>query len=433
MRGIQMISLLLFAILTKVMTIALTHEELTGNSTENIVNLTYNNMKNHTEEFGNFSQQFLSCPHIFIESKYFQILDNETLYVPNYSTYSHRGLYPPGDYYISGDGVYVCFLQVFIEEHKKVYYLEEILVYTTVIGLSMSLVCLFLHFVSFLLVPEMKNLPGKNLASLSLSLFMSNLVFLIGRIGYSYTWTCYPLGLANYYFMMSSFFWINSISFNVFRSFRQATTKLRLSKHNNVKRFFFYSLYSWGLPFVFLIVVVVGDETDAYPEYLKPGFKSRNCWFRETLSAIFFFAIPFGILVFINAMLFLFSAFIISSSFGTGNEENGKRKKFSLYLKLAVIMGLGWIFGLITYFVSSIFIKFISVIIISFQGVFIFLAFTRFHKTKARLLRICKMIVTCSTLHTEDQRSSAKKSSISTINSIASYRIKSEEYKPQNE
>ncbi|XP_067133921.1 G-protein coupled receptor Mth2-like [Centruroides vittatus] len=424
--------LIIFPILSKLTQVVLSEEELTLNSTESLATKFYNYTEINAEKFGNFSEQFLSCLKTLIELEHFQILENETVYIPNYSFLSHRGLYSPADYYLTENGVYVCFPQIFIEEHKEDCYMQEILQIYTVVGFSLSVVCLFLHFVAFLFVPDMRNLPGKNIASLALSMFVANLIFMLGRIKFTSTWTCYPLGLAGYYFMMTSFFWINAISFNVFRSFRQATTKLRLTwKHAELKTFFFYSLYSWGIPALFLIVVITGEESAIFPEVLKPGFKSRLriCWFTRLLSMVVFFAIPIGLLIFINILFFVFSAHIIlSNSMKLDNQNNGRKKKFVLYVKLAIIMGVGWIFGLLTYFISSVVIQFIMITVVTLQGAFIFVAFTRFSKTKTILLhryhQFRKSMGSLSTCRSEELRSNSNKFSIPTTNYYSSSKIK---------
>lgn len=414
---------------------ALVNNELQNNTTSNITATKSNqtNIIDHqasilvssVKSYGNFTQEFISCQKVEIASHHYRMLENKTVYIPEYATDTHSGLYSPGEYYLTENGVFVCFYQKTEKQKPAVSKSDEILEYITFCCLLLSLACLFLHFVAFLLVPEMKNLPGKNLASLTVSIFFAYLFFLIGRMGYLQTRTCYPLGLAIYYFMMTSFFWMNTISFNVFRSFRQATTKLRLiSKRAEIKSFVLYSLYSWGLPALFLIVVIVGEETTLFPKSLIPGFKTDRslCWFNQKWSTIAFFVAPFGISTAANAIFFIFSAFIIfSNSMKTEDESKGLTKRFSLYLKLAIIMGLGWTMGLVAAFARIQALWYIFVIIATLQGFFIFLAFTRFRKTKTNFLHrirtIRESIVTSSTFQTDDLRLSMKKSTISALNS----------------
>lgn len=51
----------------------------------------------------------------------------------------------------------------------------------TLAGLGVSIVFLLLHLLAFALVPELRNLSGKNLASLCLSLLVAYVSFIAGQ------------------------------------------------------------------------------------------------------------------------------------------------------------------------------------------------------------------------------------------------------------
>ena len=102
--------------------------------------------------------------------------------------------------------------------------------YVTCACLGVSLVCLLIHLLVTILAPELHNLSGKNLASLSLALigfyitFMLNMFILkISEI------SCLILGLAMYYFILASVSWMFIIGFDVARTVKLATTQLRLT------------------------------------------------------------------------------------------------------------------------------------------------------------------------------------------------------------
>lgn len=52
----------------------------------------------------------------------------------------------------------------------------------TLAGLGVSVVFLLLHLLAFALVPELRNLSGKNLASLCLSLLVAYVSFIAGQL-----------------------------------------------------------------------------------------------------------------------------------------------------------------------------------------------------------------------------------------------------------
>jgi hypothetical protein len=53
--------------------------------------------------------------------------------------------------------------------------------YVTMAGLGVSIIFLVLHLTAFILLPELRNLSGKNLASLCFSLLAAYTVFIVGQ------------------------------------------------------------------------------------------------------------------------------------------------------------------------------------------------------------------------------------------------------------
>lgn len=80
----------------------------------------------------------------------------------------------------------------------------------------------------------------------------------------------------------------------------------------------------------------------------------------------------------INLFLFLCSAYMVFSTTKTGPKMStcGPRANFTLYLRLAIIMGLTWITALVAGFVNLEPIWFVFVGLNALQGLFIFVSFT---------------------------------------------------------
>jgi hypothetical protein len=46
------------------------------------------------------------------------------------------------------------------------------------------------------------------------------------------------------------------------------------------RRFMFYSIYGWGVPFVIVIIGQILDNVEGLPENtIKPQFGVESCWF----------------------------------------------------------------------------------------------------------------------------------------------------------
>jgi mannose/fructose/N-acetylgalactosamine-specific phosphotransferase system component IID len=79
----------------------------------------------------------------------------------------------------------------------------------------------------------------------------------------------------------------------------------------------------------------------------RPGYGQHNCWFSSSASLLLFVIAPLCVVMSLNVVLFSWSAYLIySTKFKIGNKSN-LRTDFCLFTKMALIMGLTWLTGLI--------------------------------------------------------------------------------------
>jgi hypothetical protein len=119
------------------------------------------------------SDYFLNCPKFLLEPDEYEILDDGTVNVPAY----HRS-YTQDRFYLRDDG----HLEICTDEGVE--YVDKFnpsMSYVTMAGLGVSIIFLMLHLTAFALLPELRNLSGKNLASLCVSLLAAYTVFIVGQ------------------------------------------------------------------------------------------------------------------------------------------------------------------------------------------------------------------------------------------------------------
>lgn len=119
------------------------------------------------------SEYFLNCPKFLLDPDEYELLDDGTVNVPAY----HRA-YPPDLFHIRSDGR----LEICTDEGVE--YVDKFkpsMSYVTMAGLGVSITFLLLHLTAFTLLPELRNLSGKNLASLCVSLLAAYTVFIVGQ------------------------------------------------------------------------------------------------------------------------------------------------------------------------------------------------------------------------------------------------------------
>lgn len=328
-----------------------------------------------------FSKEFLLCGHILIEPQEYKLLENGSIYIDIYSK-----VYGPRDYYMQEHGVYVCVPQYDEMQQNRtkdslvghLNKFSESFAYVTYVGLMLSIISLLSHLAVFCFISSVRNLPGCCLASLSLSLLIAYLCFLALAFVET-TEHCANLGLCVYYFFLTSFFWMNAIAFDVWRSFRVVMRELRISSHRIPwRRFLLYSVYSWLIPASLTALVKVADTIDFLPQEYKPSFGAPMCWFGQRKALLVFFAVPLCVVMLLNAGFFLDVTYVISRATlrTSQTHEAHLKKRFFMFMRLALIMGLTWIVGLVAGYADNVYLWYLFVVLNTLQGLFIFIVFS---------------------------------------------------------
>ncbi|XP_060865092.1 uncharacterized protein LOC132941171 [Metopolophium dirhodum] len=246
----------------------------------------------------------------------------------------------------------------------------------TYVGLGVSAVLLIVHLAVFAVLPEMKNLSGKNLASFCVSLLGSYAAFLVGN------WltgpACYAGAAFTYYAFLTSFAWMLVMSFDCWRSLRLATVELRVTSGRQTKKFLVYSAVCWLVPAMMTFVAVAADVVPAVPKDVRPRFGDDQCWFGSKTALLLFFAGPLTTIMAVNVVLFGWTAYMIHSSRATVRHINTRhvRRDFRMYCRLGVLMGLTWSTGIVASYTDAKYMWMVFVVLNTFQGLFVFIAFT---------------------------------------------------------
>ncbi|CAL4077718.1 unnamed protein product, partial [Meganyctiphanes norvegica] len=289
---------------------------------------------------------------------------------------------------------------------------------------SVSLICMVLHVIIFILLPRRRNIPSMNLLCMTLCLFVANLLLLTTFRATSNEKVCATFGVFLYYFLMAAFLWMNVISFDISYTFTSQTIAFR-----STKTFIYYNIYAFGVPLVLAIITaIVNASSDSA---WSPNFGKCRCWFNEKNSQILFFNAPALIVFVFNIVLYVMAVHSIYKQFKFGKvasstvkKHSSKNKKDSdkdkkekekflqasespnqntdsqnivkqigktiedtftfskkqkmklvLYCKLAIIMGMTWIFAFFAIVFKSLVFEYLFIIFNGFQGTFIFLGF----------------------------------------------------------
>lgn len=313
-----------------------------------------------------------SCPKFALDDTEIEWRENGTVYVVSHNRTFNSNQYLKG----AEGGVLICASGL-----TTVSKFDATLGWVTIIGLGLSVLCLALHLVIFLSNND-RNLSGRNLASLSLALLAAYSSFIGGQFTLPKTPACYAVSVSTFYFFLASFWWMSVLAWDVWRTIRMATVQLRSASGPQWGKFVLYSLYAWFVPALIVAATLVIEYVDVeawVPIQYHPQFGQSVCWFGQRKALLVYFAAPLTAVLSVNFALFIHSACMIRSttmSTPTSCNPATSKKQLGLYVRLALIMGLSWVAGLIAGVADVMAVWYIFVALCSLQGVFILLAFS---------------------------------------------------------
>ncbi|XP_031618903.1 probable G-protein coupled receptor Mth-like 1 [Contarinia nasturtii] len=196
--------------------------------------------------------------------------------------------------------------------------------------------------------------------------------------------TCFSIAVCMHFFFLSAFFWLNTMCINIYICFSRFSANV-IERRQEKMRLRIYKMYAFGIPFLISgIAATLGHmRTDSVTEdtHFKPRFCESEYWFAGNLEKFAFFYGPVGVLLFINFVLFASTARQLTCGLWKREEVKSTTERTTLgkiCMKLACVMGVTWVFDLISWthsawFGGSHYIWIVTDLINTLQGVFIFI------------------------------------------------------------
>ncbi|XP_038120388.1 G-protein coupled receptor Mth2 isoform X2 [Culex quinquefasciatus] len=235
--------------------------------------------------------------------------------------------------------------------------LDEVLQKT--IGIIISIPFLLATLLIYACLPELRNIHGKSLICYVFSLTCAYLVILHLNMGWGFI-PCKVVGYLFYFWVLVSFFWLNVMCFDIFWTFSSGVVI-----KNERRRFWYYSLYAWGSAFALTSMLLLIEKTDLLPEHLRPNIGISRCFINsEKMIEFVYFYLIILLIVVINVYFFIVTAVriiriqratdaVLKQDSRRHSKFEKDRYRFSLYLRLFVVMGVTWTFELISWAVGE--------------------------------------------------------------------------------
>ncbi|CAB3368286.1 Hypothetical predicted protein [Cloeon dipterum] len=238
-----------------------------------------------------------------------------------------------------------------------------------------SVIFFILTLAVYVLLPELRDVQGlclmANIFSLILGYFMLSVIQLFGSVISDAS--CIFSAFFLYYWLLSAFFWLSVVSFNVWRNIVPSRSCMMTGR----TKFISFTCFAWGTPAVFLLLVIGAHYVpEDFGSLYKPRFGVSSCWFYGPEETWLYFYGPISIIICANIYFFMTSALHVWRSDDSNNGTQVKSKKFKwlMYLKLFIVMGITWVFEVASFAEGSkSWFWYITDVLNCLQGIFFFL------------------------------------------------------------
>nr|XP_046187887.1 adhesion G protein-coupled receptor E5-like [Oncorhynchus gorbuscha] len=242
-------------------------------------------------------------------------------------------------------------------EFKDTFQLQLI----TWVGLSLSLLCLFICILTFSLIRSIRSTRNTIHLHLCLSLFIANLIFLVGISRTESQAGCAVVAGLLHFFFLSAFCWMCLEGVQLFR--------MVVLVFNTTFRPLYMMAGGYGVPAVIVAISALANA--------KGYGTERHCWLNLEDGFIWSFFGPVCIIIMVNVFFFLITVWKLAQKFSSLNPDLDKLRKIKAFTITAVaqlcVLGTMWIFGCFQFEESTLAMSYLFTILNSLQGVLVFL------------------------------------------------------------
>ncbi|KAL9971188.1 hypothetical protein ACROYT_G023681 [Oculina patagonica] len=322
-----------------------------------------------------------NCTVIAFNKTDFVQLSNGSIYLK-----PHKKIYNNMTYVIRDSKLLLCvnFSRNFSRTEKKggKHYITKtpaLLQLLSAIGCIVSMVSLVLLLMTYILFAELRNLTGKIIINLALSLLLYQSLFLSAFKSDDYN-TCLAIAVLLHFFVLSSFTWMSVMAYDVRRIFTNVSEGVvahRQNRHGGyTKRLIKYCLYAWGSPVLFVAACVITDHVKEGS--IGYGQGDEECFISQPQAILYSFVLPVALLLTFNLFALGHTVICIVKARKRTQQQRSRQNGPSVAVicfKMFSVMGVTWILGIAANLKALSFLWYPYVVLNSLQGLFIFLSF----------------------------------------------------------
>lgn len=309
------------------------------------------------------------CPRIKLKFNEVELSTNHLIVLNNNIQYDINTVLQNEEYFLVCVDVYMA---------SSINFVQEVVAVTNKIETLLSLVCsiasitsLTLTLVVYILLKDLRTLPGLQQMMLSFHLLVAHALYLFGINAESTETLCAAVGLLTHYFWLGSIMWMHICTLDMFRVFYYNNQ----STSNRLKQFTRYVIYSVSLPSLLVAINIVNFFSSDENQHGYLGYGGESCYIIEKTMVLYTFAIPVGVLLLLNIILFSVVIYQLEMALEVKSETRKNRPMLVIYTKMSCLTGITWIFGFAYQWTLVDFLSYAFIILNASQGLFIFLSF----------------------------------------------------------
>ncbi|XP_072803615.1 adhesion G protein-coupled receptor E3 isoform X2 [Vicugna pacos] len=251
----------------------------------------------------------------------------------------------------------------------------------TYVGLSLSLLCLLLAALTFLLCKAIRNTSTSLHLQLSICLFLAYLLFLTAIDRTEPKVLCAIVAGALHYLYLAAFTWMLLEGLHLFLTARNLTV-VNYSGVNRFMKWFMFPV-GYGVPAV-IVAISAASRPNLY------GTPDR-CWLHPDQGFVWGFLGPVCAIICVNFIFFLLVLWILKRKLSSLNSEVSTIQNIRMLTLKAIaqvfILGCTWFLGILQVGPAARVMAYLFTIINSLQGFFIFLVYCLFSQQVQKWFR----------------------------------------------
>ncbi|XP_029642078.1 probable G-protein coupled receptor Mth-like 3 [Octopus sinensis] len=316
-----------------------------------------------------------NCTQVKLNNHEFVFLANGTLYHNSTKTFHGKEYYSIND--TSRMDVYICRDRI-LNKDIQVIYLEpsKTEIQLTYVCSIISMIALAILIVKFLYFRNIRTLSGFIYVSFAITLFMAQLFFVLtphfSKLGTS---SCRAVAVAMHYAFLSAFFWLNSITINIWLSI--CWTPCQSKKYSEKRSFVTYSAFSWLAPILLILPAILLDKYQPNSIFAPSYGLYEFCWINKGWSIMLFFAGPLALIILINIILYIHTAITIYKlrKFAQQHSDRNDIVAVFINMKLCLLTGITWSIGYVAIVTSSYHLRIAFIFLNSSFGLWVAISF----------------------------------------------------------